>query len=175
MIHFQRGTQSKMEFDREEPFAGAVGDQPEASHQPARDAQTGDAVTMLLGTLVRTWGELERATMEKLSQLRAAAGDMRLIGGRSRPNLGMLLAELRALVSIRDRHDRNTLVEIAEIETSIQRASQFHQLVIDGFRAAEADVLLCRDARNAERRVKVDDVRSEIRELETITSRLCAI
>lgn len=164
-----------MDFDREEPLADGLGDRPEASHQPQRDAPNGDAITLLLGSLVRTWGELERSAMEKLAQLRSAAGDMRLIGGRSRPSLGMLLAELRALVSIRDRHDRNTLVEIAEIETSIQRASQFHQLVIDGFRAAEADVLLCRDARNAERRVRVDDVRSEIRELETITSRLCAI
>lgn len=164
-----------MDFNREEPFAGAFTDQPDLRdpHQPV--AAQGDAVTLLLGTLVRTWGELERSAMDKLAQLRSAAGDMRLIGGRSRPSLGMLLAELRALVSIRDRHDRNTLVEIAEIETGIQRATQFHQLVIDGFRAAEADVLLCRDARNAERRVRVDDVRSEIRELQTITSRLWAI
>lgn len=164
-----------MNFDREEPFHDGEGHRPETPQQPERGAQTADPVTLLLGTLVRTWGELERSAMDKLAQLRSAAGDMRMIGGRSRPSLGMLLAELRALVSIRDRHDRSTLVEIADIETSIQRATQFHQLVIDGFRAAEADILLCRDARNAERRVRIDDVRSEIRELETITSRLCAI
>lgn len=164
-----------MNLDREEPPFIGIGDQPDVSAPSQPDPDGGDAITLLLGTLVRTWGELERAAMEKLSQLRSAAGDMRLIGGRSRPSLGMLLAELRALVSIRDRHDRNTLVEIAEIETSIQRASQFHHLVIDGFRAAEADVLLCRDARNAERRIRVADVRSEICELESITSRLCAI
>lgn len=164
-----------MDFQRDDLFAAADGEPSSRPVRTSRPAPATDRVTLALGTMVRRWGELERAAVDKLAQLRAAAGDISLIGGRSRPTLAILIAELRALVSIRDRHDRNTLIQISEIETSIQRASQFHHLVIDGFRTAESDMLLCRDDRNTERRVCIADVHREIATLERITLRLCAI
>jgi hypothetical protein len=134
-----------------------------------------DAVVRAVGSLVCSWGSLEHATMEKLAAMRLAAGDVRLVGGRMRPGMARLLAELRALVSMRDRHDKQALVVIADIENHLQRIAQFHLLVISGFQAMDADVLLCRDAKNAERRVSLSDVEREIGSIEEIKSRLSAI
>lgn len=134
-----------------------------------------DAVVRAVGSLVCSWGSLECTTMDKLSAMRIAAGDVRLVGGRMRPGMARLLAELRALVAMRDRHDKQALVIIAELENHIQRIAQFHLLVISGFQAAENDVLLCRDSKNAERRVSLADVEREIASIEEIKTRLAAI
>lgn len=134
-----------------------------------------DAVVRVVGSLVCSWGSLEHVTMEKLAAMRLAAGDVRLVGGRMRPGMSRLLAELRALVAMRDRHDKQALVIIAELENHIQRIAQFHLLVISGFQAAEADILLCRDAKNSERRVTLSDVEREIAAIEDIKRRLAAI
>lgn len=134
-----------------------------------------DAVVRAVGSLVCSWGSLECTTMDKLSAMRIAAGDVRLVGGRMRPGMARLLAELRALVAMRDRHDKQALVIIAELENHIQRIAQFHLLVISGFQAAENDTLLCRDSKNAERRVSLGDVEREIASIEEIKTRLAAI
>ncbi|HEX7819222.1 MAG TPA: hypothetical protein VF463_01245 [Sphingobium sp.] len=134
-----------------------------------------DHVVRAVGSLVCSWGSLERTTMDKLSAMRLAAGDVRLVGGRMRPGMARLLAELRALVSMRDRHDKQGLVVIADLENHIQRIAQFHLLIISGFQASEADVLLCRDSKNSERRISLADVEREIAMIETIKERLSAI
>ncbi len=134
-----------------------------------------DCVVRAVGSLVCSWGSLERTTMDKLTAMRLAAGDVRLVGGRMRPGMARLLAELRALVSMRDRHDKQGLVVIAELENHIQRIAQFHLLVISGFQASEANMLLCRDSKNSERRISLTDVEREIATIETIKTRLSAI
>ncbi|MET0364771.1 MAG: hypothetical protein ABW169_08955 [Sphingobium sp.] len=139
------------------------------------DTGANDVVVRAIGSLVCSWGSLEHATMEKLSAMRIAAGDVRLVGGRMRPGMARLLAELRALVAMRDRHDKQGLVVIAELENHIQRIAQFHLLVISGFQSAEAGVLLCRDSKNSERRVSLEDVEREIETIESIKTRLMAI
>ncbi|MET0137704.1 MAG: hypothetical protein ABW192_04910 [Sphingobium sp.] len=138
-------------------------------------AASHDCVVRAVGTLVCSWGSLERTTMDKLTAMRLAAGDVRLVGGRMRPGMARLLAELRALVSMRDRHDKQGLVVIADLENHIQRIAQFHLLVISGFQASEADTLLCRDSKNSERRISLGDVEREIAMIETIKERLSAI
>lgn len=145
----------------------------EAAHRMAQESY--DHVVRAVGSLVCSWGSLERTTMDKLTAMRLAAGDVRLVGGRMRPGMARLLAELRALVSMRDRHDKQGLVVIADLENHIQRIAQFHLLVISGFQASEADVLLCRDSKNSERRISLADVEREIAMIETIKERLSAI
>lgn len=134
-----------------------------------------DEVVRAIGSLVCTWGSMEFATMDKVAALRIAAGDVRMVGGRMRPGMARLLAELRALIAMRDRHDKQALIVIADIDNDIQRIAQFHLLVISGFQAADNDVLLCRDAKNAERRVTLADVQREIAAIEAIKERLRAI
>jgi hypothetical protein len=134
-----------------------------------------DSVVHAVGSLVCSWGSLECTTMDKLTAMRLAAGDVRLVGGRMRPGMSRLLAELRALVAMRDRHDKQGLVVIAELENHIQRIAQFHLLVISGFQSAENDMLLCRDSKNSERRISVEDVEREIATIEMIKTRLAAI
>jgi hypothetical protein len=134
-----------------------------------------EIVVRAIGTLVCTWGSMEWATMEKVSEMRLAAGDVRLVGGRMRPGMARLLAELRALVAMRDRHDKQALIVIADIENHIQRIAQFHLLVISGFQASERDMLFCRDAKNAEHRVTLADVEHEIGAIEEIKARLRAL
>ncbi|MET0241803.1 MAG: hypothetical protein ABW184_18070 [Sphingobium sp.] len=136
---------------------------------------TNDAAIRAVGALVCGWGGLERATTQKLSAMRLAAGDVRLVGGRIRPGVARLLAELRAHVSMRDRHDKQALVVIADLENHIQRIAQFHQLVVSGFQVAEGNILLCHDAKNAERRISLDEMEREIAAIESITARLAAI
>lgn len=148
-------------------------DSPESQHPSA--AAANDAVVRAVGALVCSWGSLEHATTEKLSAMRVAAGDVRLVGGRMRPGMARLLAELRALVAMRDRHDKQGLIVIAELENEIQRIAQFHLLVISGFQAAEASDLLCRDAKNAERRISLTEVEREIASIEAIKERLAGI
>lgn len=139
------------------------------------DCSVDDAVVRAVGALVCCWGSLEHVTMEKLGAMRIAAGDVRLVGGRMRPGMARLLAELRALVSMRDRHDKQGLVVIADLDNHIQRIAQFHLLVVSGFQSAEGDVLLCRDSKNSERRIALSDVQKEIAEIEIIKERLMAI
>lgn len=134
-----------------------------------------DDVVRAVGSLVCSWGSLEHATMEKLGAMRIAAGDVRLVGGRMRPGMARLLAELRALVAMRDRHDKQALIVIAELENHIQRIAQFHLLVISGYQSAEQGTLLCRDTKNSERRVSLEDVEREIGQIEDIKTRLMAI
>lgn len=165
--------------DRPERDAVATGaTDASAAHASPTDAtltDVSDAVVRAVGSLVCSWGSLERTTMDKLTAMRLAAGDVRLVGGRMRPGMARLLAELRALVSMRDRHDKQALVVIAELENHIQRIAQFHLLVISGFQASEADILLCRDSKNSERRISLGDVQREIAMIETIKERLSAI
>ncbi len=151
--------------------AGAAG----ASADFRGDLATYDHVVRAVGSLVCSWGSLERTTMDKLTSMRLAAGDVRLVGGRMRPGIARLLAELRALVSMRDRHDKQGLVVIAELENHIQRIEQFHLLVISGFQAVEADMLVCRDSKNTERHISLADVEREIAMIETIKQRMHAI
>jgi hypothetical protein len=155
--------------------SGITGHPGPAAESPRHADSPPDAVVRAIGALVCSWGSLERATMDKLSAMRIAAGDVRLVGGRMRPGMARLLAELRALVAMRDRHDKQALITIAELENHIQRIAQFHLIVISGFQAAERDILLCRDPKNAERRVSLADVEREIDAIESIKRQLAAI
>ncbi len=57
--------------------------------------------------------------------MRESFGDVRAVGGRTRPTMQKLLAELRALVAMRDRHDKQVLTVIADIDGTLQRTAQF--------------------------------------------------
>lgn len=134
-----------------------------------------DEVHRRLGRLVMAWGGLEHATAEKLSALRLAAGDVRLVGARTRPGMARLLAELRALVAMRDRHEKQALIDIADIENSLQRLAQFHHIVIDGIQTAEGGTLVCRDDKNGQHRISLSDIDREIAAIEDIQARLANI
>ncbi|MCE7795643.1 hypothetical protein LWE61_03625 [Sphingobium sufflavum] len=165
-----------LELDDLEPVEAIdAHDGPGHALPPSGALASHDEVVRAVGSLVCSWGSLERTTMDKLTAMRLAAGDVRLVGGRMRPGMARLLAELRALVSMRDRHDKQGLVVIAELENHIQRIAQFHLLVISGFQASEADILLCRDSKNSERRISLADMQREIATIEMIKERLSAI
>lgn len=149
--------------------------QESTASEPPGEELNDRAIACAIGQLVCSWGSLERATMDKLTALRTAAGDVRMVGSRSKPGMARLLAELRTLITMRDRHEKQGLVVLADIENHIQRITQFHLLVIEGFQAAEGDILYCRDAKNVERRVSIADLEKEIADIDEIKARIHAI
>jgi len=128
-----------------------------------------------IGELVLAWGRLECATAEKLMAMRQAFGDVRAVGGRARPTIQKLLAELRALVAMRDRHDKQALTVIAEIDGALQRIAQFRLLVVDGAQAIEGEALVCRDLKNGAHLVPVTVVRQETARINEIKARIEAL
>src|SRR3546814_2340109 len=79
-----------------------------------------EALLCGIGRLIFSWGKLEVHLEQKVAQLRQNAGDVRATA-RIRPTMAKMLAELRVIVSMRNRRNNMQLVEIAEIERTIQR------------------------------------------------------
>lgn len=151
-------------------------DQAPADHAPAAEPPSSDQmVHAAIGQLVLAWGLLEQSTAEKLTAMRHSFGDVRAVGGRARPTIPKLLAELRALVAMRDRHDKQALTTIAEIDGILQRIAQFRLLVVDGGQAIEGGALVCRDIKNGAHVVPVTLLAQETNRLAEIRERIEAL
>lgn len=133
------------------------------------------ALLASIGGLILAWGHLEQTTAEKLAVMRKAFGDVRAVGGRTRPTMQKLLAELRALVAMRDRHDKQVLTVIAEIDGALQRIAQFRLLVVEGAQDLEDDAVLCRDTKNSLIRIELMEIVREATQLDRIRSQIAAI
>jgi hypothetical protein len=165
--------------------AEAVGDEAASQEQPdlfpraqrvEKAAPANNCATLeAIGRLVVAWGHLEHTTAEKLAGMRQSFGDVRAVGGRSRPTMRKLLAELRALVAMRDRHDKQVLSAIAEIDGTLQRIAQFRQLVIDGAQLFRGQAVICHDLKNMIHDIGPDDLAREAAQLERIRCQIAAL
>jgi hypothetical protein len=135
---------------------------------PPSDSQLLEAI----GRLVLNWGQLERVTAEKVASMRESFGDVRAVGGRTRPTMQKLLAELRALVAMRDRHDKQALAVIAEVDGALQRTAQVRQLIIDGAQGTRGRVLDCRDMKNASIEIGMREIEREAMQLSRIGAQI---
>lgn len=142
---------------------------PAGRHAPNRD------LLCAVGRLVCAWNVLEQRLEQKIGSLRQAAGDVKTIGSRTRPGMGRLLAELRAIVSIRDKRNATVLSDIAAIERDIQRIDRFRTLVVSGFQNAEPGGFACRDHKNAAVYVAFDQLRAETAQLDHIGEKLLSL
>lgn len=142
--------------DQPELFPRSVG-----SDEQSRADDVDPALLQAVGRLILAWGHLEDMTAQKLAVMRRSFGDVRAVGGRMRPTMQKLLAELRALVAMRDRHDKQALMVIAEMDGALQRTAQFRQLIIDGAQDADGDNLVCRDARNCSINIPLAEIVKE--------------
>ena|GEM_PF-2372762 len=143
--------------------------------QPGGPDSPDRALLEAIGRLILVWGQLERTTADKVSTMRESFGDVRAVGGRTRPTIQKLLAELRALVAMRDRHDQQALAIIAEIDGVLQRTSQFRQLVIDGAQEGEADALFCRDIKNSRIGIALADLQREAAQIERVRAQIALL
>lgn len=128
-----------------------------------------------MGRFILSWGRLELTTAEKLTAMRHSFGDVRVVGGRVRPTIQKLLAELRALVAMRDRHDKQVLTVIAEIDGTLQRTAQFRMLVLEGAQGVDGDMLLCRDIKNGLHEVSPEDLARETAQLDRIRCQIAML
>lgn len=128
-----------------------------------------------VGGLVLAWGALEHTTAEKLAAMRQSFGDVRAVGGRTRPTMPKLLAELRALVAMRDRHDKQVLTLIAEMDGALQRIAQFRLLVTEGAQHAVDDTLICRDLKNNAVHIPREDIRRESGKIDRIKAQIAGL
>ncbi|MBT2188528.1 hypothetical protein [Sphingobium nicotianae] len=128
-----------------------------------------------IGGLILAWGRLERTTAEKLAVMRESFGDVRAVGGRTRPTMQKLLAELRALVAMRDRHDKQVLTVIADIDGTLQRTAQFRLLLVDGTQDVQADGVECRDLKNSLVRLSAEEIARETAQLERIREQISGL
>ncbi len=144
---------------------------------PAFDNQDSleDGLLCGVGKLICAWGVLEQRLEQKIGLLREAAGDIRTIGSRTRPGMGKLLAELRAMISMRDRRNATVLAEIAALERDIQRVDRFRGLIVSGFQGPEEGGFSCRDQKNAPVHVSFAQLQMEIESLNRIGERLLAL
>ncbi len=125
-----------------------------------------------IGQLVLAWGALEQTTAAKLAAMRQTFGDVRAVGGRTRPTMPKLLAELRALVAMRDRHDKQVLTLIAEMDGLLQRSAQFRLLVVDGAQDVRGDSLLCRDLKNNPVEIRCTEIAREASQINQIRDQI---
>src|SRR3546814_4134194 len=72
----------------------------------------------------------EQSVWAKVAMMRGCMGDVRTVGGRTRPGMTKLMTELRTMVSMRDRRNAGALMEIADIERDMQRIDRFRSLII---------------------------------------------
>lgn len=133
------------------------------------------ALLAAIGGLALAWGQLEQTTAEKLAVMRQSFGDVRAVGGRTRPTIQKLLAELRALVAMRDRHDKQVLTTIAEMDGALQRTAQFRQIVLEGTQAVIDDGLLCRDLKNSPIKVSAAELAREIAQISRIREQIATL
>lgn len=140
-----------------------------------------DALMCGIGRLVCSWGTLEARLEQKIGQLRQAAGDVRLTNPRQRPTMPKMMAELRAIVSMRNRRNNVQLIEISEIERTLQQIDKFRMLVLQGFQAPAQDgrpgtrAFLCRDAKNNAISVSLNELETEVARLDQCRERLLAL
>jgi len=128
-----------------------------------------------LGRIICAWGRLEQRLEAKIADLRAATGDVRTLGSRTKPGIARLMGELRAMISMRDRRNAAALKEIAHIEGDIQRIDRFRGLVLTGFVTPEEHGFACRDAKNNLVHVSIDQLDGETRRLDAIGERVLAL
>ena len=140
-----------------------------------------DILLCSVGRLVFAWGTLETQLEQKIADLRRGAGDVRSAIARTKPTMARMLAELRAIVSMRCRRDNVQLDEIAEIERTIQQIDKFRMLVIQGFQVGgegsgtDKRLFLCRDAKNNVIGISLEDMNGEISRLDACRERLLAL
>lgn len=151
-------------------FPGARAEESRADGVPPNPA-----LMEAIGSLILAWGHLEQTTAQKLAVMRKSFGDVRAVGGRSRPTMQKLLAELRALVAMRDRHDKQVLTVIAEIDGALQRIAQFRVLVLEGAQDVEGDAALCRDAKNSLISVELMEIIRETTQIDRIRCQIAAL
>lgn len=157
-----------------------VGEKPRAArktkaHKPPAPVDPVKTPCYAIGALVMAWGALEAATAGKLVAMRRSYGDVRAVGGRSRPTLQRLLAELRAFVAMRDRHDKQVLTVIAALDGDLQRLAQFRNMVVDGAKLIDRDVVVCHDLKNVAHHVPARTIAGETRRIEAITAQIAAL
>ncbi len=140
-----------------------------------REFSQDEALLYGIGRLICAWGMLEQGLEEKLIALRTAAGDVRAAGIRAKPGMSRLMAELRAMISMRDRRDGAALAQIAEIECDIQRIDRFRGLIVSGFQSPDGDGFACRDHKNNVVHVSLQQLNKEISHLEDVGDRLMAL
>jgi hypothetical protein len=128
-----------------------------------------------IGAIVLAWGRLERTTADKVAVMRRSFGDVRAVGGRTRPTMPKLLAELRALVAMRDRHDKQALAFIAEIDGALQRIAQVRQLVLEGAQDVSGDIVICHNVKNSPTDIAVADIRRQVSQVDRIRSQIAAL
>jgi hypothetical protein len=128
-----------------------------------------------VGRLICAWGTLEQNLEQKLCALRQAAGDVRTTGLRTRPGMSRLIAELRAMISMRDRRNVEALGQIDEIERDIQRIDRFRGLIVSGFEIPHQGGFSCRDQKNNVFHVSGEQLDGEIVQLEHIGERLLSL
>ncbi|MBK5264321.1 MAG: hypothetical protein JJE34_03655 [Alphaproteobacteria bacterium] len=151
-------------------------------HDPVQNkADPDDALFNAIGRLIYSWGKLESQLEGKIGQLRKAAGDIRIAGARTKPTIGKMLAELRAIISLRNRRDNRQLAEITQIECVIQKIDMFRMLVIQGFQSP-ADPhetgdrpFRCRDTRNNVICISLEELNKEVSRLDDCRERLLAL
>lgn len=134
-----------------------------------------------IGRLICAWGQLEVQLERKIADLRRDMGDARSASARTKPSMGKMFSELRAIISMRCRRDNVQLVEIAEIERVIQQIDKFRMLVIHGFQAPDEQggtngpAFLCRDAKNNMVSITLRELNGEILRLDACRARLLAL
>src|SRR3546814_7731123 len=74
--------------------------------KPSQPTEMHEALLCGIGRLIFSWGKLEVHLEQKVAQLRQNAGDVRATA-RIRPTMAKMLAELRAIVSMRNRRNRS--------------------------------------------------------------------
>ena len=118
---------------------------------------------------------LEQSLEAKIAMMREAMGDVRTMGARTRPGMTKLMTELRTMVSMRDRRNAGALMEISDIERDMQRIDRFRSLIIGGFQQPAPGGFTCRDARNNQLHVSLEQLETEIASLEGLARRLLAV
>jgi hypothetical protein len=95
--------------------------------------------------------------------------------------MAKMMAELRAIVSMRNRRNNVQLIEIAEIERILQQIDKFRTLVLQGFQAPAQDgrpgtrTFLCRDAKNNVISISLSELDAEVARLDQCRDRLLAL
>ena len=118
---------------------------------------------------------LEQSLEAKIAMMREAMGDVRTVGARTRPGMTKLMTEMRTMVSMRDRRNASALMEISDIERDMQRIDRFRSLIIGGFQQPAPGGFTCRDARNNQTHVSLEQLEVEIASLERVAQRLLAV
>ncbi|MBH1991708.1 MAG: hypothetical protein I8H86_02340 [Sphingomonadaceae bacterium] len=148
----------------------------DVSMKPISEYAPEDAALLCaVGRLVCGWSMLEQSLEAKIGLLRDGMGDVRTVGARTRPTMAKLMTELRTIVAMRDRRNASALTEIAAIERDMQRIDRFRALIINGFQEPAPGGFTCRDGRNNQLHVSMEQLETEIMALESLAGRLLAV